>query len=142
MYDLLVDISSVWKVSKYEVFPGSYFPVYEVNILRKSPYSVWTWESTGQEKLRIWTLFTQRRHQRFKFTTRKNWSKYIYLQTCSEVLEYFRKLIWKILLMEFSSSKFCRSLGFPVSFVWLTGTAISQNSYPTTTSTESNRCNR
>ena len=34
-----------WKVFKYRVFSGSYFPVFGMN--------------TDQKKLRIWTLFTQ-----------------------------------------------------------------------------------
>ena len=40
---------TVWKVSKYGVFSGPYFP----------PYSVQMQENTDQKKLRIWALFTQ-----------------------------------------------------------------------------------
>ena len=39
---------TTWKVSKYGVFSGSYFPVFSPNI-----------ENTDQKKHRIWTLSTQ-----------------------------------------------------------------------------------
>ena len=39
---------TVWKVSKYGVFSGPYFLVFELNTGKYGP-----------EKLRIWTLFTQ-----------------------------------------------------------------------------------
>ena len=49
------------KVSKYGVFSGSYFCIWsEYGDLRsKSPHSVRIQENTDQEKLRIWTFFTQ-----------------------------------------------------------------------------------
>ena len=46
---------TVWKVSKYGVFSGPYFPALGRSI---SSYSVRMWENTDQKKLRIWTLFT------------------------------------------------------------------------------------
>ena len=39
---------ATWKVSKYGVFSGSYFPVFSPNT-----------ENTDQKKHRIWTLFTK-----------------------------------------------------------------------------------
>ena len=39
---------TTWKVSKYGVFPGPYFPVFGLNMGK-----------TDQKKLRIWSLFTQ-----------------------------------------------------------------------------------
>ena len=52
---------TVWKVSKYGVFSGLYFPTFGLDTERYSisPYSVWMRENTEQKKLRIWTLFTQ-----------------------------------------------------------------------------------
>ena len=56
---------TAWKVSKYRVFSGPYSPVFGLNTerhfvsLRISPYSIRMRENTDQEKLRIWTLFTQ-----------------------------------------------------------------------------------
>ena len=50
------------KVSKCGVFSGPYFPHSDWygNLIRSiSPYSVRMRENTDQEKLRIWTLFTQ-----------------------------------------------------------------------------------
>ena len=50
-----------WKVSKYGVFSGPYFPVFGLNTeiygvnLRISRMQ----ENTNQKKLHIWTLFTQ-----------------------------------------------------------------------------------
>ena len=41
----IVTLITAWIVSKYEAFPGPYFPVFGLN--------------TGQRKLRIWTTFTQ-----------------------------------------------------------------------------------
>ena len=41
-------IITTWKVSKYGVFSGSYFPVIGLNTAKYGP-----------EKRRIWTLFTQ-----------------------------------------------------------------------------------
>ena len=35
------------------------FPLFELKLRSKSPYSVRIWENTDQKKLRIWTLFTQ-----------------------------------------------------------------------------------
>ena len=49
----------MWKVSKYGVFSGPYFPVFGLNAERKSPYSGRILENTDQKKLRIWTFFTQ-----------------------------------------------------------------------------------
>ena len=55
--------STAWKVSKYGVFSGPYFPAFELNTERYSslriPYSVRMRENTDQKKLRIRTLFTQ-----------------------------------------------------------------------------------
>ena len=52
------------KVSKYRVFSGPYFRVFELNaeiyvVNRKSPYSVQMQENTDQKKLCIWTLSAQ-----------------------------------------------------------------------------------
>ena len=57
-------LNTGWKVSKYGVFSGPYFPHSDwirrdIRILRISPYSVRMRENTDQKKLRIWTLFTQ-----------------------------------------------------------------------------------
>ena len=41
-------VSTAWKVSKYGVFSGPYFPVFSPNV-----------EKYRSEKLCIWTLFTQ-----------------------------------------------------------------------------------
>ena len=49
---------TAWKVSKYGVFSGPYFPAFGL-ICRISPYSVRMRENTNQKKLRIWTLFMQ-----------------------------------------------------------------------------------
>ena len=48
--------NSALKVSKYEVISGPYFPAFGLN--------------TDQKQLRIWTLFTQWRQQRFMMTCR------------------------------------------------------------------------
>ena len=42
---------TAWKVSKYEVISGPYFPVFELNteIHHKSPYSVQIQENTDQK---------------------------------------------------------------------------------------------
>ena len=54
---------TAWKVSKYGVFSGPYFPVFGLNtygdLLRTSPCSVQIQENTDQKKFRIWTFFTQ-----------------------------------------------------------------------------------
>ena len=57
---------TAWKVSRCGVFSGPYFPVfglnterYRVEIQSISPYSVRIRENADQNKLRIWTLFTQ-----------------------------------------------------------------------------------
>ena len=42
---------NAWKVSKYGVFSGPYFP-------GESPYSVRMRENKDQKKLRIWAFFT------------------------------------------------------------------------------------
>ena len=57
-------ISTAWKVSKYDVFSGPYFPVFGLytEIYRKSQYSVRIQENADQKKLSVWTLFTQCRH--------------------------------------------------------------------------------
>ena len=51
-------IVTAWKVSKYGVFSGPYFPVFGLNteIYGKSSYSFRIQENTAQKKLRIWTL--------------------------------------------------------------------------------------
>ena len=46
--------NTVWKVSKYGVFSGPFFPVFSTN---KGKY--------GPEKLRIWTLFTHCKGRKF-----------------------------------------------------------------------------
>ena len=53
-------VSTAWRVSKYEVLSGPYFPVFGLNkeIYRKSKYSVRILENIDQKKLSIWTLFT------------------------------------------------------------------------------------
>ena len=58
---LITNIRTAWKVSKYGVFSGSYFPAFVLNTERYciSPYSVRMRENPDQKKLRIWTLFTQ-----------------------------------------------------------------------------------
>ena len=51
---------TAWKVLKYGIFSGPYFPVFGLNgLLLKSPYSVRIQENPNQKKLRIWILFTQ-----------------------------------------------------------------------------------
>ena len=55
---------TAWKVSKYGVFSGRYFPAFGLNTERYgirniSPYSVRMREDTDQKKLRIWTFFMQ-----------------------------------------------------------------------------------
>ena len=54
---------TAWKVSKYGVFSGPYFPAFGLNteffLVRISPYSVQMWENTDQKKLGIWALSTQ-----------------------------------------------------------------------------------
>ena len=69
-----------WKVSKYGVFPGPYFPTFS----SISPYSIRMWENTDQKKLRIWTLFTQ---CMFRFTESKRVIQSLfYMQTiCTHV---------------------------------------------------------
>ena len=58
-------VTTAWKVSKFGVFSGPYFPVFGLNTkinsinIRKSPYSVWKQENTDQKKICIWTLLTQ-----------------------------------------------------------------------------------
>ena len=47
--------NTAWKVPKYAVFSGPYFPVVGLN----TPYSVQIKENKDQKKLCIWTLFTQ-----------------------------------------------------------------------------------
>ena len=47
--------STPWKMSKYRVFSGPYFPHLEW-ILRISPYLAWMRENTDQKKLRVWTF--------------------------------------------------------------------------------------
>ena len=55
--------STTWKVSKYGVFSGPYFPAFGLNTeiywIRRFTYSVEMRENTDPKKLRIWTLFTQ-----------------------------------------------------------------------------------
>ena len=48
---------TAWKVSKYGVFSGPYFPVFSRNAE--------IWENTDQKKLHIWTLFRQWEGTRF-----------------------------------------------------------------------------
>ena len=43
---------TLWELSNYGVFSGSYFPAFR-------PYSVQIRENTDQKKARIWTLFQQ-----------------------------------------------------------------------------------
>ena len=50
------DPCTAWKVSKYGVFSGPFFPVFGLN---KSPYSVRIQENTDQKKLGIWKLFSR-----------------------------------------------------------------------------------
>ena len=53
-------LATAWRVSKYGVFSGRYFPVFGLNTeIYGAPYSVRIQESTDQKKLRIWTLFSQ-----------------------------------------------------------------------------------
>ena len=56
--------NTAWKVSKYAVFSGSYFPAFDWygDLRSKSRYSVRIQENTDQKKLRTWTLFTQLKH--------------------------------------------------------------------------------
>ena len=48
IFDIPIGIVTMWKVSKYRVFSGPYFPAFGLNTGKCRP-----------EKLRIWTLFTQ-----------------------------------------------------------------------------------
>ena len=50
---------TAWKVSKYGVFSGPYFPVFGLNTEIFSLCSVRIQANANQKKLRIWTLFTQ-----------------------------------------------------------------------------------
>ena len=55
-------LCTAWKVSKYGVFFWSVFSCIWIehgDLRSKSQYSVQIQENTDQEKLRIWTLFTQ-----------------------------------------------------------------------------------
>ena len=40
---------TAWNASKYGITSGPYFPVFELNLLRKSPYSVRMQENTDQK---------------------------------------------------------------------------------------------
>ena len=49
---IVFDIYHSWKVSKYGVISGPYFPVFGLNfgdLIRKSPYSVRIQENTDQK---------------------------------------------------------------------------------------------
>ena len=53
-------VNTAWKVSKYGVFSGPYFPTFGLN--------------TEQKRLRVWTLFTQWKqqlHQSFQIKTQQ-----------------------------------------------------------------------
>ena len=52
----IANFDTAWKVSKYRVFSGPYFPYLDW-IWSISPYSVQMRENTDHKKLRIWTLF-------------------------------------------------------------------------------------
>ena len=52
---------TAWKVSKYRLFSGPYFPVFGLNT---EIYGV-IQENTDQKIVCIWTLFTQWCHQKF-----------------------------------------------------------------------------
>ena len=52
---MLRNLITAWKVSKYGVFSGPYFPVLDLNTEIYSKYM----KNTDQKKLVIWTLFTQ-----------------------------------------------------------------------------------
>ena len=69
--------STAWKVTICGVFSGPYFPVFGLNtyrVLRSKPrYSVQIKENTDQKKLRIWTLFTQRRRVLRKRKSTQTW---------------------------------------------------------------------
>ena len=59
---------TAWKVTNYGFFSGPYFPVFGLNTERsKSWYSVRMQKNTDQKKLRIWTVFTRRIHEKYKF---------------------------------------------------------------------------
>ena len=64
--------NTAWKLSKYRVIFGLYYPVFRLNVeifsciwteyrdlQSKSPYLVWIQENVDQKKFLIWTLFTQ-----------------------------------------------------------------------------------
>ena len=55
-YHWRFEIPIGWKVSKYGVFSGLYFPAFGLNI---SPYPVQMRENMDQKKLSMWTRFTQ-----------------------------------------------------------------------------------
>ena len=78
-FEDLFKICTVWKVSRYGVFSGPYFPVFEKNteiyLLRKSPYSVRIQENKDQKKLRIWILFTQWLIPNFSINVPVTWIK-------------------------------------------------------------------
>ena len=62
VYHIICITITAWKVSKYRVICGPYFPAFGLGlnkILRISPYSVRMRENANQELLRIWTHFTQ-----------------------------------------------------------------------------------
>ena len=52
---LLLMITTAWKVSKYGVFSGPYFPAFGLNTGKNRP-----------KKTRIWTLFSDRRKHDYK----------------------------------------------------------------------------
>ena len=60
-YQLFLFSLTSWKVSKYGLFSGPYFPAFGLNTERDSisPYSVRMRENAEQKKTHIWTLFTQ-----------------------------------------------------------------------------------
>ena len=77
---------TAWKVFKYGVISGPYFPVfglnkeiYEVNLCSQSEYM----KITNQNKLRIWALFTQRLFFRI-------FLDYFWMMMCLKNVNYFQ----------------------------------------------------
>ena len=103
----------VWKVPKYGVFSGPYFPAFGLNSI--SPYSVQMRENTDLKKLRIWTLFTQWiaidnsnvLKWQFELSFVFRWIKIDFFRGCKKEINFFDNwgYFWSIFDIHFSSAK-------------------------------------
>ena len=59
MFQTIIINNAAWKLSKYGVISGPYFPAFGLITESISLDSVQMQESTDQKLLRIWTIFTQ-----------------------------------------------------------------------------------